>query len=154
MLSENKKRIIMTAVIVASTVILIVSGVLSAVTNAFAVNAFLHIYIKVLSVYLLIIVVRKIFKKEIPKNIDKAMFWVGGICVIDLVIVDAIRYILAGGIVSVFFCPACIPICFMILMIYQMKENRMGEAAEKRLIYMIGIPWALLSLMFEIESFM
>ncbi len=72
---------------------------------------------------------------------------------LDLVVVDAFRFVLSEGISTVLFLPICLPICFMIIMFYSIKDTGREKIAEKRLIYILGIPLLLLSLYFEILSF-
>ena len=66
------------------------------------------------------------------------------------VILDFIRFILTNGVSLALFFPACIPICFMIIMHYSLKNH---DKKEKRIIYIVGVPLLILSLYFEAISF-
>lgn len=151
-MSETRKRII-TSTIITSAILLILFGVLSLITKSFVVDVILHIYLRIVFVPIVIKVLQKCFKEQLTNSMNKALALCGCIIVLDVVIVDAIRYILSHGISTVLFLPACLPVCFMIIMFYSSKDTGRDKRAERRLTYFVGIPLLLLSLYFEILSF-
>lgn len=152
-MTEARKRNIITVVIVALAAILILLAVLSLILKTFAVDVILHTYLRLLFVPLIIKVLQKCFREQLSKNMNKALVLCTCFIVLDLVIVDAFRFVLSKGISSVLFLPMCLPICFMIIMSYSFKDTGRDKKAEKRLTYILGIPLLLLSLYFEILSF-
>lgn len=151
-MSETRKRIITSAVIV-SAGILILLCVLSLITKSFLVYAILHIFLRLLGVPIIIKILQKFFKDQLTDSMSKALVLCGCIIVLDIVIVDAIRYILSHGSSTVLFLPICLPICFMIIMFYSSKDTGGDKRDEKKLTYVVGIPLLMLSLYFEILSF-
>ena len=121
-MSAKNKQI----VIISLAFLLILLGILSWTTKLFVFRAILHIYLQSLLVPIIIIMLRKCLQNQITSSMKKALILCGGVMVIDLVIVDAVRYILSAGVTTVLFLPACIPICFMILMLCFRK----GKARE------------------------
>lgn len=150
---ETKKRNIITVGIIVSAIILIILGILSLTLKAFTVNAILHIYLRLLLVTIIIKLLYKCFKNQLINNVNKILALSGGFVTLDLVVVDAFRYILSNGISTVLFLPVCLPLCFIVIMIYSSKDTGIDKKAEKRLTYIVGIPLLLLSLYFEILSF-
>ncbi|MBQ9107056.1 MAG: hypothetical protein IJY56_04105 [Clostridia bacterium] len=152
-MSETKKRNTITWAIIATAAILILLGVLSLTIKTFVIDAILHIYLRLLFVPIVIKVLQKCFKDQLPNNMNKALIFCGCSIVLDLVVVDAFRYVLSNGISTVLFLPLCLPICFMIIMFYSVQDTGRDKVAEKRMTYILGIPLLLLSLYFEILSF-
>ena len=152
-MSETKKRNIITVVIVALAATLILLAVLSLILKTFAIDAILHTYLRLLFVPLIIKVLQKCFKDQLNDSMNKALILCACFIVLDLVVVDAFRFVLSKGISTVLFLPICLPICFMIIMFYSIKNTGRDKIAEKRLTYILGIPLLLLSLYFEILSF-
>lgn len=148
LLSDTKKQI----VIIPSAVLLILFGILSVTTKMFVFRAISHIYLSLLFVPIIIKLIQKCFKDQLPNSMKKVLVLCGGAIVVDLVIAGGVRYILREGISTVLFLPACLPLCFMIILFYSCKDIRRGRR-EKILTFLIGIPWLLLSLYFEILSF-
>lgn len=128
-------------------------GVLTLITKSFAINAILHIYLRLLIVPILIKVLHSSFKGQLTDSMHKALALCGSIIALDIVILDAVRYILSGGIATVLFLPVCLPACFMVLMFYSAKDTGRDKKQEIRWAYIIGVPLLLLSLYFEILSF-
>ena len=151
-MSKSKKRKIITVVIVALAVTLVLLAVLSLPLKTFVVDAILHTYLRLLFVPLIIIVLQKCFRDQLSNSMNKALILCACFIVLDLV-VDAFRFVLSKGISTVLFLPICLPICFMIIMFYSIKDTGRDKIAEKRLTYILGIPLLLLSLYFEILSF-
>ena len=151
-MSEEKKRKIITVVIIALSATLVLLAVLSLILKTFAVDVILHSYLRLLFVPLIIKVLQKCFRDQLSNSMNKALILCACFIVLDLV-VDAFRFVLSKGISTVLFLPICLPICFMIIMFYSIKDTGRDKIAEKRLTYILGIPLLLLSLYFEILSF-
>ena len=151
-MSKAKKRKIITVVIVALAATLVLLAVLSLILKTFAVDVILHTYLRLLFVPLIIKVLQKGLRDQLSNSMNKALILCACFIVLDLV-VDAFRFVLSKGISTVLFLPICLPICFMIIMFYSIKDTGRDKIAEKRLTYILGIPLLLLSLYFEILSF-
>ncbi len=151
-MSEKKKKILSFGII-AAAVILVLLFALYLITKAFAVSVILYVYLHLLFVPLNLGLMQKCFRNQLTKSMNKVLALCGGAIVLDLVVVDAFRYILSGGISTVFFLPACLPVCFMIIVFYSNKDMGQDEKAEKKLTYIVGIPLLLLSLYIEVLSF-
>ena len=152
-MSEIKKRNIITVVIVAYAATLALLAVLSLILKTFVIDVILHIFFRLLFVPVVIKVLQKCFKDHLIDSMKKVLTLCGFFLVLDLVVVDAFRYILTNGISAVLFLPTCLPLCFMVIMIYSSKDTGKDKKAEKRLTYIVGIPLLLLSLYIEILSF-
>ncbi len=150
---ETNKRNIITVVIVALAATLILLAVLSLMLKTFAVDVILHTYLRLLLVPLFIKVLQKSFTEQLNDSMNKVLILCTCFIVLDLVVVDAFRFVLSKGISTALFLPICLPICFMIIMFYSIKDTGSNKIAEKRLTYILGIPLLLLSLYFEILSF-
>lgn len=150
---ETKKRNLITVAIIVSAIILILLGIFSLTLKTFAVNAILHIYLRLLFVPIVIKVLQKCFKDQLINSMNKVLALCGCFIALDLVVVDAFRYILSNGISNMLFLPICLPLCFIVIMIYSFKDTGRNKKAEKILTYIVGIPLLLLSLYFEILSF-
>ena len=151
-MSKAKKRKIITVVIVALAATLVLLAVLSLILKTFAVDVILHTYLRLLFVPLIIKVLQKCLRDQLSNSMNKALILCACFIVLDLV-VDAFRFVLSKGISTVLFLPICLPICFMLIMFYSIKDTGRDKIAEKRLTYILGIPLLLLSLYFEILSF-
>ena len=151
-MSKAKKRKIIIVVIVALAATLVLLAVLSLILKTFAVDVILHTYLRLLFVPLIIKVLQKCLRDQLSNSMNKALILCACFIVLDLV-VDAFRFVLSKGISTVLFLPICLPICFMIIMFYSIKDTGRDKIAEKRLTYILGIPLLLLSLYFEILSF-
>lgn len=152
-MSETKKRLVKTSVIISMAVVLILLGVLSLITESFAVEVALHVYARILLVTVIIKFFYKSFSNQITVSMKKMLALCGGIIAVDLVVVDAIRFVVDNGVSSVLFLPACVPVCFMIIMHYYFKDTGKDMTAEKKGSYIVGIPLLLLALYFEILAF-
>ena len=69
---------------------------------------------------------------------------------LDLVVVEGIRLVLSGGISTVLFLPACVPICLMVIVLCSKKEDRL---IERKVTFWVCIPLLILSLYFEVLAF-
>ena len=151
-MSKAKKRKIITVVIVALAATLVLLAVLSLILKTFAVDVILHTYLRLLFVPLIIKVLQKCLRDQLSNSMNKALILCACFIVLDLV-VDAFRFVLSKGISTVLFLPICLPICFMIIMFYSIKDTGRDKIVEKRLTYILGIPLLLLSLYYELASF-
>jgi len=152
-MSENKKRILKTVAIVAPLFVIALLAVLYAVTKAFFWNAALHVIVRL---FVVLVVTRTLvgaFGDQITKSMTRASVLSGAVLFIDLVAVDAVRYILSGGVYSILFLPACLPLCFMIVVHYSVKDTGRKGSRERLISYLVGIPLLLISLYLEVLSF-
>ena len=152
-MSEEKKRNIITVIVAVLATTLFLLAVLSLTLKTFVVDSILHTYLRLLFVPLIIKVLQQCFSEQLSNSMNKALVLCTCFIVLDLVVVDAFRFVLSKGISTVIFLPVCLPICFMIIMFYSIKDTGRDRITEKRLTYILGIPLLLLSLYFEILSF-
>lgn len=143
---------ITTITIFLSFVLLIILG-LSLIIKSFVMGAVLHIYSRLLLVAIVLKVIHKCFKEQLTNSMNKVLVLCGCVLILDLVVIDAIRFILSNGISTVLFVPMCLPLCFMIIMFYSAKDTGRDKKDEKRLTYIVGVPLLILSLYFEVVSF-
>lgn len=149
---KKKKGMLLTALMMAA--LLIVLGILYIITKAFALQVALHILGRLLCTLVIIRVLKKCFHDQLGNRTNKVMTVCGCVIVADLVIVDAIRYILSRGTSTVLFLPGCLPICLMIILANSVTGAGVEKAELKRSAYLVGIPLLLLSLYFEVLSFL
>ena len=150
---SEKKRITITLVGIVAVVILVLLCVFTFITKNFVVDAILHIYLRLLSIPIVIKVLQKCFNDMLSDSMNKVLVLCGSIFLLDFVVVDAFRFVLCKGISTILFLPACVPICFMIIPFYSSKDTERDKKEERRLMYLVGIPLLLLSLYSEILSF-
>lgn len=149
---RKKKGMLLAALMIA--VLLIILGILYIITKAFALQVALHILGRLLCTSVIIRVLKKCFHDQLADRTNKVIAACGCVTVADLVIVDAIRYILSCGTSTVLFLPGCLPICLMLVMANSVTNAGVEKAALKRSAYLVGIPLLLLSLYFEVLSFL
>lgn len=149
---RKKKGMLLTALMIA--VLLIILGILYIITKAFALQVALHILGRLLCTLVIIRVLKKCFHDQLGDRTNRVIAACGCVTVADLVIVDAIRYILSCGTSTVLFLPGCLPICLMLVMANSVTNAGVEKAALKRSAYLVGIPLLLLSLYFEVLSFL
>lgn len=149
---RKKKGMLLAALMIAA--LLIVLGILYIITKAFALQVALHILGRLLCTLVIIRVLKKCFHDQLGDRTNKVIAACGCVTVADLVIVDAIRYILSCGTSTVLFLPGCLPICLMLVMANSVTDAGVDKAALKRSAYLVGIPLLLLSLYFEVLSFL
>ncbi len=150
----SKKKKILTIVSVVSVVLLLLLVILALTTKEFLFTAILHTYLRVIFVAMILLTLHESLSGQLPNSLSKVLFSCGVVMGIDLIVIDAIRYILSEGISTVLFLPACIPICFMIMMYYLFRDKDEDKKAGKKLTFIIGIPLLCLSFYFEILSFL
>ena len=147
-----RDRILKTIALLSPLMIFIVLLVIYAIVPSFAIKVIIHTYLRLLGVAFSLYVLNKMFRHWIP-NSRKIVLAVYGIAIgIDFIIVDAVRFVLSGGVSSALLFPACLPICCMAFLYYSFKENNCGTRA-KVITFVIGIPLVLLSLYFEVLCF-
>jgi len=150
--ATKRNKIIVGTIILAA--ILILLACLSLILKAFVINVILHTYFRLLLIFPVIKVIQKCFGKLLNESMNKALILCACFITLDLVVVDAVRFVLSNGISTVLFLPACLPICFMILTLYSIKDTKQTKKANIVLTYVIGIPLLLLSLYVETLSFL
>ena len=149
---RKKKGMLLAALMIA--VLLIILGILYIITKAFALQVALHILGRLLCTLVVIRILKKCFQDQLGDRTNRVIAACGCVSVADLVIVDAIRYILSGGTSTVLFLPGCLPICLMIILANSVTDAGVEKAELKRSAYLVGIPLLLLSLYFEVLSFL
>ena len=149
-MTEQKRRILMTVLIAGSWVILLVLGVLYAITEHAVLSCVFRIYFAAFKIPVILYLITKGLKKE-EKRLYKRALWLCGIVLfLDLVVVEGIRLVLSGGISTVLFLPACAPICLMVIELCSKKEDRL---IERKVTFWVCIPLLILSLYFEVLAF-
>lgn len=149
-MAGRKNRII----ILIEAAILVLLGVLCLFTKSFVIDVILHIFVRLLLLAVGIQILKKCFTEQLADRLNKVLTVCGCVIAADLVVVDGIRYILSGGASVVFFLPVCLPVCFMIIMSNSVADAGVDQREIKRSSYLVGIPLLLLSLYFEVLSFL
>ena len=146
-MSDQTKQIFF--IITASGVILL--HILAFITKSFAIETINHMYMRLICMSITVSILRRSFKEQTKPYANQAIALCAGAILLDLVIVDGIRYILSRGISTILFLPACLPFGLMVIVYYTFKGREYAD--ETRWIYWIGIPLLILALYFEIYSF-
>lgn len=146
---KNKKYVFLILGVVLSAIIFFA---VSLMTDLFIFDVLSHASVRLLSVLIIIPVLKRCFGKQWKHNTNKALISCAVVMILDLVIIDAVRYILSNGISTILFLPVALPICFMIIMLFLSKDNR-SESRERIVNLLVGIPLLLLSVFIEIYSF-
>ncbi len=149
-MTEQKRRILMTALIAGAIAILLLLGILYAITRKFVFSATLHIYFSLLYTPLILHWITKGLKNRESRLYKRALWLCGIALILNLVVVDGIRFVLSGGVSTLLFIPACAPLCAMVVTLCGTKEDNL---IEKKVALWICIPWLILSLYFEVLSF-
>ena len=150
----NRKRILLTVAIALPLLLLLTFSIVAAVTESFVIVSAAHICARVLYTSAIMAALAYCFRNSIVQSRKKAFTICGTVMVLDLVILDAVRYILSGGTSSVLFLPVWLSICFMVVIHYSAVDTGRDKQAEKKFSLAIGIPLLLLSVFFEILSFL
>ena len=137
--------------ITVSAFAVIILAILCLIVKSFFINVILHISLRFLCVPTIIVIIQRCFKEQLPHSMKKTLVLCGIALALDLVVIDAVRFILSGGISTVLFLPACIPICFMVISLLSARDS--GKVENEKPTFIIGIPLLLLSVYFEIYSF-
>lgn len=144
----DKKKL---AVIISLAVVLVSLGVVALITESFVIDAILHIYLKILYIPLIVYILRKCFRDQITKSMNKALALCTVAFIVDIIL-DSVRFILSSGVSTVLFLPACLPICFMVIVFYSFKDSG-RDKRERKTVFLIGIPLLVIALYFEVLSF-
>ena len=140
----------MSVLIAGSWVILLVLGVLYAITDHFILSCVFRICFAVYKIPLILYLITKVLKKGEIRLYKRALWLCGIVLFLDLVVVEGIRLFLSGGISTVLFLPACAPICLMVIVLCSNKEDRL---IERKVTLWVCIPLLILSLYFEVLAF-
>ncbi len=145
-----KKKLTIT---ISAAVVLIFLGIVSLITESFIPRVITHIFLEAATVPIVLYLIRKCFKEQITNaaSLKKALFICGAAVALDAVF-DCVRFVLSGGISTVLFLPACLPVCFMAVMYYSF-EGTEKEKIELYPMLLIGIPMFALALYFEVLAF-
>ena len=138
--------------IMASAVVVVSLAIIDLIVRSFLSGILLHTGLRLFAVLAVIAIINKGFKGLLVDNTKKALLLCGIALTLDMVIVDAVRFILNGGISTVLFLPACLPICFMIIMLL-CPTHSMKDSRKKAIAFLIGIPLLVLSVYLEVYSF-
>ena len=123
-MADKKKRVILTVMLGLAAAVLLLFGILYLITKSFALEAMLHIYIKLLLIPIVIKGIQKSFRNHIvEEKMKKTLVFCGAILFADLVVLDAVRFVLSRGISTILFLPVCLPLCFMILMLSYLMHS-------------------------------
>lgn len=145
----NKKYLVSITV---SAFVVIILAILYLIVKSFLFSVLLHISLRFLCVPTIVVIIQRCFKEQLTHSMKKALVLCGITLALDLVVIDAVRFILSGGVSTILFLPACLPICFMIIMLLSAKDTGKGEN-ENNITFLVGIPLLLFSIYFEINSF-
>lgn len=140
----------MSVLIAGSCAVLLVLGVLYAITEHFILSCVFRIYLAVYKIPLILYLITKVLKKGEIRLYNRALWLCGIVLFLDLVVVEGIRLVLSGGISTVLFLPACAPICLMVIVLCSKKEYRL---IERKVTFWVCIPLLILSLYFEVLAF-
>lgn len=150
----NRKRILLTAAILLPTLLALGLGIAAATLKTFALQAAFHISMRLLLTVLAIAVLPRFFRDQLNESMHKAIPLCGVLLILDLVVADGIRYILSGGTSILLFLPLALPAAFLVIMHYSAKDTGRDQKGEKRISLAVGIPLLMISLTFEILSFL
>ena len=92
----NRKRILLTVAIALPPLLLLTFSIVSAVTESFVVSSVAHICVRALYTSAIMAALSYFFRNSIVQSRKKAFTICGLVMVLDLVILDAVRYILSG----------------------------------------------------------
>ena len=146
---KSKKSLLLLS---SAVLVVIIFAILNLIIRSFLFSVLLHTGARLISILIIVPILRRCFKDQLNYSAKKAFSWCAIVLTLDLVVIDAVSFILNGGISTVLFLPVCLPICFMIIVLFSAKD--MGkESREKTIAFLVGIPLLLLSICFEIYSF-
>ena len=150
---SNKKRIILTLLILLPIVLTAGLLVAAAMTEIFALSVIAHIIIKAALAAICLSLIYKAFKDQIKAHMKHALLSCGAALLVDMVVLSTIRYVLSGGVQTILFCPVSIPLCFTALIYYACEDSE-GHKSSKKWAFIIGIPLTLVAVVFEVISFL
>lgn len=151
----QKRKNMLTAILITAVSLLLLLGILYLIFDNYILSVVLRSYMRFLLTGGIAFSVYTAFYKQLePGKIRNTMTICTTIMFLDLCVLDTIRYALSGGVSTVLFLPACLPLCFMVIM----HASKPGDGAEKKdllkLAYWVGIPLLVLSVYFEVLSFL
>ena len=150
-----QKRKLLTGLLICAAGLLLVLGIIYLIFQNFVCSVILKSYIRFLLTGCIFIFFYKAFQKQIiPEKLRKTMTFCAMILFIDLCVVETIRYALSGGISTVLFLPACLPLCFLVIM-HSLENSAATQRKDLlKVSYWVGIPLLILSVYFEIMAFL
>ncbi len=110
-----------------------------------------HLYLQLGKNILIVILLRWLFRNQITTSKKGATVAFGIILGVEFIL-DTVRTVLSNGHLLVLLMPLSIPLCFLVVMYYTAKDSRNNMGLFYKSLW-IGIPWTMLSLAFEIISF-
>lgn len=146
---KNKIKLVLLIIFIVAVVVL---AVLTLNSDSLLLRVFLQATVRLWSVWMILVIIRKIFKEHMPHSMKKALVWCGIILTLDLVIIESFRFFLSNGVSTILFFPICLPACFMIIMLLSFKDTG-KESREKNITFLVGIPMLILAVYLEIYSF-
>lgn len=152
-MTDKMKRILLIVAIVTFTVAWVILGVLSYKTESFALDVIAHVVMRSAKVSLAIAFIFRFLKKELHEKSKFVSVICCAVIAIDLVVIDAARYIVTCGHSIVLFLPAFIPVCYIIILHHICKTSN-AERTDHVIARIIGYALLALSIYFEIISFM
>lgn len=149
------KKIMLTVILIAAVSLLLLLGILYLIFDNVILSVILRSYMRFLMTGGIAFFIYTAFYKQLEHaKVKNTMLVCAIILFIDLCVLDTIRYALSGGVSMVLFLPACLPLCFMVIM----HASKPTDGAEKKdllkLAYWVGIPLLVLSVYFEVLSFL
>ena len=151
----QKRRILITAVLFASVCLLLLTAILYLIFGdiiiSFAFGASIRLFLLAISIYLIF---RIIYKKPMTDKSRKAMILCAAILFLDHFVLDAIRYALNDGVSTILFLPVSYPLCILVIMLFAKPCEEKEKKIWRRGICWVIIPMLILSVYFEVLSFL
>ena len=130
---------------------LMISALLFEPNEYFIVDVLDHIAVECLVVIMAISIINWGFRNQLPNGINKLLVICGIVIFVDMVVIGTARFIVSGELFTLLL-PVCLPVCFMAIILLYAKEKENAKK-EKKWAYIIGIPLLILSIYFEVISF-
>ena len=149
------KKIMLTVILIAAVSLLLLLGILYLIFDNVILSVILRSYMRFLMTGGIAFFIYTAFYKQLEHaKVKNTMLVCVIILFLDLCVLDTIRYALSGGVSMVLLLPACLPLCFMVIM----HASKPTDGTEKKdllkLAYWVGIPLLILSVYFEVLSFL
>ena len=145
----------MTAILPAVVCILLMTGILYLIFGdiiiSFAIGATVRLILLAISIYLTF---RIIYKKPMTDKSRKAMILCAVILFLDHFVLDAIRYAINDGVSTILFLPVSYPLCILVIMLFAKPCEEKEKKIWRRGICWVIIPILILSVYFEVLSFL
>lgn len=110
-----------------------------------------HLCVNASIVVVLLMIIEKSFEKQLPDSIGRIMLFCGITLGAEFLILDAVRFAITGK-NTVMLWPACLPISVLIIIHFHSKERGI-ERKPRNIAYLITLGFLLISLFFEVLSF-